>query len=123
MDMKVKSEGFQIMFFFSLCLQACAGAAFLLVWLITTELYPTNLRSQALGTCSMVARLFGIVCPFVANLAIFWKPLPMLALGIPSLMSAFLVMTFLPETAGKELPQNMLEGIELNRRPEKEGSS
>ncbi len=27
-----------------------------LVWLFTAELYPTNLRSQALGTCSSVSR-------------------------------------------------------------------
>lgn len=91
----------------------------MLVWLVTTELYPTNLRSQALGTCSTVARLFGIVCPFVANLAVIWKPLPMVALGIPSLIAAFLITTFLPETAGKELPQNMAEGIELNKREQK----
>ena len=88
----------------------------MMVWLVTTELYPTNLRSQALGSCSSVARFFGIVCPFVANLAVIWKPLPMVALGIPSLISAFLVMTFLPETMGKELPQSMVEGIELNKR-------
>ena len=91
----------------------------MLVWLVTTELYPTNLRSQALGTCSTIARVFGIVCPFVANLAVFWKPLPMVALGIPSLIAAGLIITFLPETAGKELPQNMAEGIELNKRESK----
>ncbi len=33
------------------------GASFLLVWLITSEIYPTNLRSQALGTCSTIGRL------------------------------------------------------------------
>ena len=74
--------------------------------MMTAELYPTNLRSQAVGTCSMVARIFGLVCPFVANLAIFWKPLPMLVLGLPSLLAAFSAY-FLPETKGKELPQNM----------------
>ena len=73
---------------------------------MTAELYPTNLRSQAVGTCSMVARIFGLVCPFVANLALIWKPLPMVVLGLPSLLAAFSAY-FLPETKGKELPQNM----------------
>ena len=31
---------------------ACAS----LIWLYTAELYPTNLRSQALGICSMMGR-------------------------------------------------------------------
>ena len=77
-----------------------------LVWLITAELYPTNLRSQALGLCSTTARIFGLVCPFVATLAIYWKPLPMLVLGLPSLIAGSMVY-FLPETKGKELPQTM----------------
>ena len=55
-----------------------AAASFALVWLITIELYPTNLRTQAIGTCSSIARVFGLGCPFVANLAVYWKPLPML---------------------------------------------
>ena len=80
---------------------------------MTTELFPTNLRSQAIGFCSMVARIFGLVCPFVANLALFWKPLPMLVLGLPSLLAALFVY-FLPETKGKELPQNMKDAVEKN---------
>ena len=48
---------------------------------MTVELYPTNLRSQAVGFCSMIARIFGLVVPFVANLALIWKPLPMVVLG------------------------------------------
>lgn len=73
---------------------------------MTVELYPTNLRSQAVGFCSMCARIFGLVVPFVANLAMFWKPLPMLVLGLPSLVAGASAY-FLPETKGKELPQNM----------------
>ena len=73
---------------------------------MTVELYPTNLRSQAVGFCSMSARIFGLVVPFVANLAMFWKPLPMLVLGLPSLVAGASAY-FLPETKGKELPQNM----------------
>ena len=77
---------------------------------MTPELFPTNLRSQAIGFCSMVARIFGLVCPFVANLALFWKPLPMLVLGVPSLIAAFSTY-FLPETSGKELPQTMKDAL------------
>ena len=79
---------------------------FSLVWLITAELYPTDLRSQALGLCSTTARIFGLVCPFVATLAIYWKPLPMLVLGLPSLIAGSMAF-FIPETKGKVLPQTM----------------
>jgi OCT family organic cation transporter-like MFS transporter 4/5 len=34
----------------------CVGLAFTFVWLVTIELYPTNLRSQALGICSTISR-------------------------------------------------------------------
>ena len=33
-----------------------SAAASSLCWLYTAELYPTNLRSQAVGTCSLVSR-------------------------------------------------------------------
>ena len=74
---------------------------------MTAELYPTNLRNRALGVCSTVARVFGLLCPFVSNLAIYWGPLPMLVLALPCLVGGLLAFIFLPETKGKELPQNM----------------
>ncbi len=91
------------------------GACFQLVWLITTELYPTNLRGQAIGICSMLARVFGLVCPFVANLAVFWKPLPMLVLGLPALVASVLSLLVLPETSAESLPQDMEEAANLSR--------
>ena len=65
-----------------------------------------------MGLCSTTARIFGLVCPFVATLAIYWKPLPMLVLGLPSLIAGSMVY-FLPETKGKELPQNMTDAVNL----------
>merc|ERR1712241_1319209 len=44
-----------------------SGAAFLLVWLITAEMYPTNLRNQAVGACSTASRVFGLLAPFAGN--------------------------------------------------------
>ena len=90
------------------------GACFQLVWLITSEIYPTNLRAQALGTCSTVARVFGLACPFVANLAMLWKPLPMLTLGLPAMVAGILAFLVLPETSAQSLPQNMEEAANLN---------
>ena len=106
-----KSYNISITFFF-LVGKCFSGTAFLLVWLITAELYPTNLRSQAVGTCSTVARLFGLVAPFVAQLSQIWKPLPMLILGVPSIFAAFLAY-FIPETKHIELPATMKDADEL----------
>ena len=91
-----------------------SDASFLVVWLVTAELYPTNLRNQAVGTCSTVSRVFGLLAPFVARLAIYWKPMPMLILGVPSLFSACLVY-FLPETKYIELPSTMKDAEKLER--------
>ena len=72
---------------------------------------------QAIGVCSATARLFGLGCPFVGNLSVYWKPLPMLLLGAPTLVVA-LLMTRLPETAKKDLPQDFEDGAVLNKQPE-----
>ncbi len=62
-----------------------------------------------------LARLFGLVCPFVSNLAVYWKPLPMVVLGLPAILFGTLAFLFLPETFGRSLPQNMQEAMEINR--------
>ena len=98
-----------------------SGAMFLLVWLITAELYPTNLRSQAVGTCSTISRVFGLVAPFVGRLAFYWKPLPMLILGIPCFIASLLVYS-LPETKQAELPATMkdadaIQKLKTNHKP------
>jgi len=68
------------------------------------------------GTFSTVARLFGLACPFVADLAPLWRPLPMLTLGAPAAIAATLVAIVLPETSKVDLPQSMKEGFKLNNR-------
>ena len=84
--------------------------------MISAELYPTNLRSQAVGTCSTIARVFGLVAPFVAKLSEIWKPLPMLILGIACIFVAFLSY-LLPETKNIELPTTMKDAEKLKNIP------
>jgi OCT family organic cation transporter-like MFS transporter 4/5 len=92
-----------------------AGASgFSMVYLVTAEVYPTNLRAQAVGTCSMVARTFGLCAGFVGRLATVWTPLPMLVLGVPSLVAAALALT-LTETSGVDLPQNMAQAEKMDK--------
>jgi putative MFS transporter len=83
-----------------------------MVWLYTNELFPTNLRAQAIGTCSMISRIFGLCASFVGALAKYWQPLPLLVLGIPTIVSGILA-AFLPETANKILPQTMSQANSL----------
>ena len=87
-------------------------AGFNLVYLMTCEMYPTNLRSQAVGTASSISRIFCALAPFLKPLAQIYQPLPMLVIGVPILISGALA-TKLPETFKKELPQTMKTAKEL----------
>ena len=56
----------------------------------------------------MISRIITLCVPFVGSLAIYWKPLPMVALGLPTALAGLLALA-LPETAGKDLPQTIHE--------------
>ncbi|XP_007437766.2 solute carrier family 22 member 7 [Python bivittatus] len=85
-------------------------AAFTIVFLYSSELYPTILRQSGQGYCSFMARLGGSVAPLVFLLDSIWKPLPQVAYFAMAVLcgsSAF----FLPETLGIHLPET-IEDIE-----------
>ena len=73
---------------------------------MTSELYPTNLRTQSLGFASTTARVFCLCAPFLGHLAKLWDPAPMIIIGLPILVSGLCVLK-LPETFNKELPQTI----------------
>ena len=81
---------------------------------MTSELYPTNLRSQAVGTCSFISRIVCLLAPFIAPLARLWQPLPLLVLGIPAIISGILNIK-LPETKELNLPQTMEEAEKIEQ--------
>jgi len=83
-----------------------AGASFSLVYLMTSELYPTNLRSQAVGFASTISRVFCLCAPFLGHIAKIWEPAPMVLIGVPILISGLCVLK-LPETFNQELPQTL----------------
>ena len=62
-----------------------------------------------------MARLFGLACPFVANLAALWPPLPMPALGLPTVVAGVASAMLLPETKREDLPQSMEEARKIRK--------
>lgn len=82
-----------------------ASAVFCLVYLITTEMFPTVIRGTIFGIANVSARIGGIVAPLVDGL------LPkrfMIVFGIMGMLSA-LGSLLLNETRGKPL-QDVFEG-------------
>ncbi|XP_057596278.1 solute carrier family 22 member 16 isoform X2 [Hippopotamus amphibius kiboko] len=91
------------------------GAAFGLAYLYTAELYPTVVRSLAVGSGSTVGRVGSIVAPFCISLSSVWTFMPQLLVGTFGFMSGVLTL-MLPETLGKPLTTTWKE-------TEKESSS
>ncbi len=46
----------------------CVSAAFAIVYVYTAEMYPTSVRSVAVGSGSFWARVGGVVAPYMAQL-------------------------------------------------------
>ncbi|XP_069743701.1 solute carrier family 22 member 16 isoform X4 [Narcine bancroftii] len=95
------------------------AVAFGLIYLYTAELYPTIIRSLAVGSGSMMARVGSTVAPFCVLLSSVWIFLPQLIVGIMSFLTGVLTL-FLPETLGRPLTQTFEEAAELQRRLKQE---
>ncbi|KAG7239181.1 hypothetical protein INR49_029932 [Caranx melampygus] len=89
--------------------------AFGLIYLYTCELYPTIIRSLAVGSGSMMCRVGSVVAPFCVYLADVWIYLPQLIVGILAFIIGVLTM-LLPETLGKPLTTTLEEAEALGRK-------
>lgn len=97
---------------FSLLGKFGISAAFAVVFIYSAELFPTEYRSVGVGSCSMFARVGGMIAPHVASLSVIYKPLPLLVFGFISILSGCLIV-LMPETMGCELPQTLQESEEF----------
>ncbi|CAL8317107.1 unnamed protein product [Merluccius merluccius] len=92
--------------------------AFGLIYLYSCELYPTIIRSLAVGSGSMICRLGSVVAPFCVYLAELWTYLPQLIVGILALVIGVLTL-LLPETLGQPLTTTLEEAEALGRQDKK----
>eukprot|EP00397_Hematodinium_sp_SG-2012_P009158 GEMP01009233.1.p1 GENE.GEMP01009233.1~~GEMP01009233.1.p1 ORF type:complete len:607 (+),score=79.28 GEMP01009233.1:212-2032(+) len=100
--------------------KASATCAFSIIYVYTAELYPTAMRSKAVGTCSTIGRLGAIAAYLVNLLKLLWSPAPSMVFGIFTLIAGFLAFA-LPETAGLPLPETLDEAKSIEARSKMTG--
>jgi len=82
------------------------ACSFAIIWVYTSELFPTNARNAGVGSCSFIARIGGVTSIYVGLLAETNVVIPYLMFATSALISA--TITFgLPETGGKKLPDTI----------------
>jgi len=89
-----------------------ASASFAIVYVYTAEMFPTVIRNQAVGTCSLVARIGGIISLLLDNLSQFWKPAPVFIMGCVATVAGGFAVLF-PETLGQQLPDTMEDALAI----------
>ncbi|CAK1591349.1 unnamed protein product [Parnassius mnemosyne] len=92
----------------------CGAASFAVFYVLIGEFLSTVLRSQAMGLASFISGLSLFVCPYIVHLAVYGKSLPLIIMGILSVMAGISSL-FLPETLNQPLPQTLEDGEMFGR--------
>ncbi|XP_050528348.1 carcinine transporter isoform X2 [Daktulosphaira vitifoliae] len=90
------------------------SASFLIIYPFAGELYPTQLRGIGIGTSAYIAGLGLILIPFINYLGRENLVLPLLIMGILSVIGGITGLR-LPETLHYKLPQSVEEGEEFGK--------
>ncbi|GCB80186.1 hypothetical protein scyTo_0018032 [Scyliorhinus torazame] len=88
--------------------KSATTAAFTIIYIFSSEVYPTVVRNMGLGACSMASRIGSIISPYFAFLVAHSKILAFILMG-SSMVTAGLLSLILPETHHQPLPETIQE--------------
>ncbi|KAL3099965.1 hypothetical protein niasHS_001891 [Heterodera schachtii] len=92
---------------------------FNILYIFTSELYPTVIRNSAVGFCSMIARFGSGVSSYIAILSdVTLSIVPMIIFATFSLFAGTLVM-LLPETRDQPLPDTLQDAVTILKDSER----
>ncbi|XP_050293326.1 solute carrier family 22 member 3-like isoform X2 [Anthonomus grandis grandis] len=91
--------------------------AYTVLYVYTTELFPTSSRHAMFSICSMFGRIGSMVAPQIPLLANISKTLPIFLFSAMSFMFGFLAL-LLPETYNIHLPHTVEEAVTIGRKLE-----
>lgn len=84
------------------------SGTFAVIWIYSAELFPTEVRTNALAMGSMAGRIGGIISPFINNFHTSIPWLPATIFGSACLLGGMALLT-LPETLGRPLMNTVEE--------------
>ncbi|KAF5279391.1 hypothetical protein FQA39_LY05501 [Lamprigera yunnana] len=89
-------------------------ASYGVVYIFSTEQFPTVIRNGGLGVGSMCARVGAITAPLINLTNEIWKPFPLIIFGSLALIGGCASLV-LPETLNQKLPATMADGEAFGR--------
>ncbi|KAM3929224.1 solute carrier family 22 member 13-like [Leptodactylus fuscus] len=90
------------------------AASFSICYIYAAELFPTVIRQNGVGLCSMTARVAGIISPLISLLDRYHPAIPMAIFGSGPVIGGLLCY-LLPETRNKDLQDHTHEANGITR--------
>ncbi|XP_077127967.1 solute carrier family 22 member 13-like [Ranitomeya variabilis] len=90
------------------------AASFSISYIYAAELFPTIIRQNGVGLCSMTARVAGIIAPLISLLDKYHRAIPMAIYGSGPIIGGLLCF-ILPETRNRDLQDHAHEANGIPR--------
>ncbi|XP_067884882.1 organic cation/carnitine transporter 2-like [Heterodontus francisci] len=90
-----------------------ATAVYTIIYIFSSELYPTVVRNMGLGACSMASRIGSIISPYFTYLVAYNKIWAFMLMGSLMVTAGFLSL-LLPETHDQPLPETIQQMQPMN---------